>query len=83
MHPSHRVARPASSLALRPFEDVRNIMRVEDASIKPLEEAKRIDEGLSSTVPFSTWLNDVKIHMTYHGTDSVVYVLVPQLGPLP
>jgi hypothetical protein len=70
MHPSHRVGRPASSLALRPFEDVRNIMRV--------EEAKRIDERPSSTVPFSTWLIDIKIHMMYHGTDSVVYVLVPQ-----
>jgi hypothetical protein len=79
MHPINHVSRPASSLAMRPDDDLRSIMRVEDASIKkPLEEVKRIDEGPSSTVAFSTWLNDIKIHMTYHGMDSIAYVLVPQ-----
>jgi hypothetical protein len=63
---------------MRPDDDLRSIMHVEDAIIKPLKEAKRIDEGPSSTVAFLTWFNDIKIHMTYHGMDSIAYVIVPQ-----
>jgi hypothetical protein len=79
MHPKNRVSRAASSLAMRPDDDLRSIMKAEEQCIKPLEETKRIDEGPSSTVAFSTWLNDIKIHMTYHGKDSVAYVPVPDL----
>jgi hypothetical protein len=53
-------------------------MRLEAASIEPLEEAKRIDEG-----PSLPWINDIKIHMTYHGMDSVAYVLVPTTPSIP
>jgi hypothetical protein len=79
MHAKNRVNHAASSLAMRPDDDLRSIMKAEEQCIKPLEEAKRIDEGPSSTVAFSTGLNDIKIHMTYHGMDSVAYVLVPNL----
>jgi hypothetical protein len=51
MHPSNRASRRKSSLApMRPTDDIRSFMRVEAASIEPLEEAKRIDEGPSSAV---------------------------------
>jgi hypothetical protein len=79
MHPKNHVSRAASSLAMRPDNDLRSIMKAEEQCIKPLEETNRIDEGSSSTVAFSTWLNDIKIQMTYHGMDSIAYVLVPDL----
>jgi hypothetical protein len=78
MHPSNRASHPKSSLAMRPNDGLRSFMCIEAASIEPLEEAKRIDEGPSSAAAFSTWLKDIKIHMAYHGMDSVAYILVPK-----
>jgi hypothetical protein len=83
MHPRNCASRAKSSLAMRPNDDLWSYTCLEAASIEPLEEAKRIDEGPSSPVAFSTWINDIKIHMTYHGMDSVAYVLVPTTPSIP
>ena len=74
---SHRISEPLSALAYRPETDLRSIMRVEEACTRPLEEAKRIDEG-ASTVTFTQWTNDVKRHFADNGLDSVAYVLKPK-----
>ena len=74
---AHRISEPASSLAYRPETDLRSIMRVEEACTRPLEEAKRIDEG-ASTVTFTQWTNEVKRHFADNGLDSVAYVLKPK-----
>ena len=52
-------------------------MRIEEACVRPLEEAKRIDEG-ASTVTFTQWTNEVKRHFADNGLDSVAYVLKPK-----
>lgn len=71
---TNRIERPVSANAYRPTTDLRSLMRVEDSCSKPLEEAKRIDEG-HSTVTFSHWMNDVSRHYRTHGLDSTAFVL--------
>ena len=75
---AHRVAEPSSVLAFRPDTDLRSIMRVEEACTKPLEEAKRIDEGVCP-VTFTQWTNAVKCHFVDNGLDSIAYVLKPKV----
>lgn len=53
-------------------------MRVEEACTKPLDESKRIDEGVCA-VTFTQWTNDVKRHFADNGLDSVAYVLKPKV----
>ena len=75
---AHRISEPASSMAFRPDTDLRSIMRVEEACTRPLDEAKRIDEG-SSVVTFTQWTNDVNRHFVDNGLDSIAYVLKPKV----
>ena len=75
--PANRITEPLSSLAYRLDSDIRSIMRVEEACTRAFEEAKRIDEGVS-TVTFTQWTNDVKRHFADNGLDSVAFVLKPK-----
>jgi hypothetical protein len=74
---ANRITEPQSSGAYRPDSDLRSKMRVEEACVRPLDEAKRIDEG-ASVVTFTQWTNDVKRHFADNGLDSVAYVLKPK-----
>jgi hypothetical protein len=82
MHPNNKVSRAASTMAYRPDDDVRTMMRVEESAVKPLEEAQRINEGRSCEVSFANWLNDAKQHMTYHCIDSVGFILVGTIADI-
>ena len=79
---SSRNSEPMSTNCYRPTDDLKTQIRIEEICVKPLEEARRIDEG-KCAVTYSDWLKDVERHCIETGLDGCAYILKSTNARLP